>query len=88
MHARRGNDIGATGQVAKAMMEEAHAITWERGRWVCNEKRLVEDACMSAWQSVLEQVPAEHSGLVQWVVRAAGQMRAGQDELMPWSVRR
>src|SRR5206468_11194031 len=41
MHARRGNVVGATGQAAKAMLEEAHAIACERGRWVCNEKHLL-----------------------------------------------
>ena len=44
MHARRGNLVGATGQAAKAVMQEAHAILCERGRWVCNEKRLIETA--------------------------------------------
>src|SRR5262245_38702817 len=34
MHARRGNLAGATGQAAKAAMEEAHAILCERGQWV------------------------------------------------------
>jgi len=32
MHARRGNRVGATGQAAKAVMEEAHAILCERGQ--------------------------------------------------------
>ena len=44
MHARRGDLVGATGQAAKAVMEEAHAILCERGQWVCNEKRLIEAA--------------------------------------------
>ena len=30
MHARRGNVVGATGQAAKAMLEEAHAIACPR----------------------------------------------------------
>ncbi len=34
MHARRGNVMGATGQVAKAVTQEAHAMLCEGGRWV------------------------------------------------------
>lgn len=32
-----GNVAGVAGQVAAAVMEEAHAIACERGQWVCNE---------------------------------------------------
>src|SRR5262245_39902120 len=35
MHARRGNLVGATGQAAKAVMEEAHAILCERAAGGC-----------------------------------------------------
>jgi hypothetical protein len=71
MHARRGNAIGAAGQVAKAVMEEGHAIMCEQGRWVCNEKRLIEDAGLSAMQAVFEHVPAEPASLLQWIDRVA-----------------
>ena len=66
MHPRRANVAGATGQVAKAMMEEGHAILCERGSWVCSEKRLIEAAGLSALQSVFEHVPAEPAGLLRW----------------------
>src|SRR5262249_57128998 len=44
MHARRGNRVGATGQAAKAVMEEAHAPLCHRGPWVCNAKRVIKSA--------------------------------------------
>ncbi len=57
VHARRGDVAGATGQAAKAVMEEAHAIVCERGQWVCNEKRLIEAAGLVGLQALFAQVP-------------------------------
>jgi hypothetical protein len=85
MHARRGNIIGVAGQVAKAVMEESHAIMCERGHWVCNEKRLIEDAGLNAVQTVFEQVPADRASLLRWVDHVAGQLHVPEGEAMPWS---
>jgi hypothetical protein len=85
MHARRGNIVGAIGQVAKAVMEESHAIMCERGRWVCNEKRLIGEAGLGAVQAVFESVPAETASLLQWVDQVAAQLQVPQSEAMPWS---
>jgi hypothetical protein len=42
-----GNQVGAVGQLARATIEEAHARHCERGSWVLNEKRIVDDAGLS-----------------------------------------
>ena len=78
MHARRGNVMGATGQAAKAVMEEAHAILCEGGRWVCNEKRLIETAGLAGLHALFAQVPIESASLVGWVDLVASQL-AGAD---------
>jgi hypothetical protein len=85
MHARRGNVVGATGQAAKAVMEEAHAILCERGQWVCNEKRLVEAAGLTGLHTLFGQVPSEPVSLVRWVDLVAGQLRVPAGEIMPLS---
>jgi hypothetical protein len=85
MHALRGNLIGATGQAAKAVMEEGHAILCERGQWVCNEKRLVESADLAGVQALFGQVPFEPAGLVRWVDRVAEQLGVPTGEILPWS---
>jgi hypothetical protein len=85
MHAKRGNRLGATGQAAKAVMEEAHAILCERGRWVCNEKRLIADAGIAELDVLFGQVPNEPADLVRWVDRVAGQLGVPGDEIAPWS---
>jgi hypothetical protein len=85
MHAKRGNRVGATGQAAKAVMDEAHAILCERGRWVCNEKRLIEAAGLAGLHALFGQVPGEPAGLVQWVCLVAGQLKAPAGEITPWS---
>jgi Nucleotidyltransferase domain len=41
MHAARGNVVGAVGQAARAILEEAHARHCEQHRWALNEKRLL-----------------------------------------------
>lgn len=67
MHARRANVLGATGQAAKAVMEEAHAILSERGQWVCNEKRLLDIAGLTGVQNLFTQIPHDAQALVRWV---------------------
>jgi hypothetical protein len=85
MHARRGNRVGATGQAAKALMEEAHAILCERGRWVCNEKRLIQDADLADLGDFHGPVPSAPADLVQWVDRLARRLGVPEDEIALWS---
>jgi hypothetical protein len=65
MHARRGNLVGATGQTAKAVFEEAHARACEAGRWALNEKRLL--AGLDHVHSFFSNVPAESAELLRWI---------------------
>jgi hypothetical protein len=75
MHAKRGSRVEATGQAARAIVEEAHAIVCERGQWVCNEKRLVHSAGLAGLSDLFERVPGESSDLVGWVDRVAERLR-------------
>jgi hypothetical protein len=84
MHAKRGNLVGATGQAAKAVMEEAHAIVCERGQWVCNEKRLIETAGLASLHALFAQVPNESASLFQWVELVASHLGVPSDEMKPW----
>ena len=70
-HAERGNIAGVAGQVAAAVMEEAHAVVCERSEWVCNEKRLIETAGLGGVQSLFAEIPAERERLAEWVDRVA-----------------
>jgi hypothetical protein len=67
MHARRGNFVGAMGQVMKAVMEEAHAIACRRGQWVINEKRLIQAAGLEEAQHAVSRVPNQASQLLAWI---------------------
>ena len=67
IHARRGNLAGVAGQVAAAVMEEAHAISCERGEWVCNEKRLIEATGLSGLNDMFAEIPTERERLLEWV---------------------
>ena len=67
MHAKRGNVAGVAGQAAAAVMEEAHAISCERGQWVCNEKRLIEAAGLSSLNALFAEIPIERERLLEWV---------------------
>ena len=82
--ASRGDAVGATGQSAKAVMEEAHAILCERGQWVCNEKQLIESAGLTAVQSLFARTP-EPSGLVQWVNLVANWLGVPAGSASPWT---
>lgn len=85
MHARRGNLVGATGQAAKAVMEEAHARLCERGQWVCNEKRLAEAGGLAGLQPLFGRLPGDLAGLVRWVDQVAGELGVPVGEITPWS---
>lgn len=85
IHAQRGNFVGATGQAARAVLEEANAILCESGRWVCNEKRLIEAAGLTAVQPLFAEIPSEPARLVAWVDFIADQLGVPKDEVMPWS---
>jgi hypothetical protein len=84
-HARRGNAAGAIGQVARAVMEEAHAVVCERGQWLCNEKRLIEAAGLRHTQKLFVQVPVDSTSLVAWVDLVAKQLGMSDSEQMPWA---
>jgi hypothetical protein len=83
-HAKRVNVVGATGQAAKAAMEEAHAILCDRGEWVCNEKRLLHAAGLDSVQSLFGQVPVDRDGLIKWVRQVGEHLGASSDESAPW----
>jgi hypothetical protein len=85
VHARRGNFVGAAGQAARAVLEEANAVLCESGRWVCNEKRLIEAAGLRGVQPLFAEIPSEPAGLVLWVDLVAGQLGVPTGEVMPWS---
>ena len=87
MHARRGYLVETTGQAAKAVMEEAHAILCERGQWVCNEKRLIETAGLGNLRALFAEVPIEPASLLQWVDLVADQLGVPRGEIMPWKRR-
>lgn len=76
VHAQRGNAIGAVGQAARGIIEEAHAILCERRQWVCNEKRMIDAAGLGAVQALYENRPTDAAGLVDWVDRVAEQVGA------------
>ena len=84
-HAKRGGRVGAIGQAAKAVMEEAHAILCGRSRWVCNEKRLIQDAGITDLDDLFGQVPSVPADLVRWVDRVAERLGVPGDEIAPWS---
>lgn len=85
-HAKRGNVIGAIGQMSKAAMEEAHAIMCERGKWICNEKRLLEAAGLGELQSLFGQTPTDGPGLIEWVDAVARQLDVRREDMPPWAL--
>lgn len=86
MHARRGNRIGATGQAAKAIIEEAHARLCEKSRWVCNEKRIIDEAGLAQVQEHFDRVPSEPDNLSRWIDHIALQLGVPERELAPWNI--
>jgi hypothetical protein len=85
MHAKRGNAVGASGQAAKAVMEEAHAILCERRQWVCNEKRLAEAAGLDRAAELFRDLPREPARLVRWVDDIADALGVAAGEVKPWN---
>ena len=85
MHAHRGNCAAAMGQVARAVMEEGHARLSERSEWVCNEKRLIDAAGLSAVQEAFTSPPADAANLRVWIDRVAAQLGMDQEATMPWT---
>lgn len=85
MHARRGNRVGAAGQVAKAIMEEAHARLCEQALWVCNEKRILNAAGLAQADSHFDELPSDREALVQWVDQVAHRLGVPEGELAPWN---
>jgi len=83
-HAKRGSIAGVAGQVAAAVMEEAHAIMCERSEWVCNEKRLIETAALGGINSLFAEIPVERERLVEWVDRVADSLGVSSGESTPW----
>jgi len=67
MHAARGDVAGASGQAAKAVIEEAHAVVCQRGQWALNEKRLIERAGLERLQTLFTHVPSVPPELANWV---------------------
>lgn len=84
-HAERGNFVGAIGQVAKAALEEAHAVLCERGEWTCNEKRLIEAAGLTEVQALFGQVPSERDALLEWIERVGERLGMPKEEASPWA---
>jgi hypothetical protein len=84
MYARRGNVAGVAGQAASAVLEEAHAISCERGEWVCNEKRLLEVAGLNSVNALFAEIPKERDRLIEWVDLIADRLGVQSSEVMPW----
>lgn len=84
MHARRGNAAGVAGQVATALMEEAHAIACERSQWICNEKHLLEGTGLGGLSALFAELPLERTSLLQWVEVVADRLGVPQSEATPW----
>jgi len=83
MHARRGNVVGAIGQAAKAVLEEAHARLCERRHWVCNEKRLLQSAGLNQL-ALFNEVPRA-SELISWVDSLGDRLGVPKNEITPWT---
>ncbi len=70
--ARRRDLVPALGQMAKAVLEEAHARVCAQRRWTLNEKRLVERAGLSSLHAWLVRASADAGELEVWIAEAAG----------------
>ena len=56
-------------------------------RWVCNEKRVVDDAGLTGVQSLFARVPLETPELVRWVEAVADRLGVPPGDAMPWEPR-
>jgi hypothetical protein len=75
---------GVAGQAAAAVIEEAHAISCERGEWVCNEKRLIEAAGLSTLNDLFTEIPIERKRLMEWVDLVADRLGVKTSDPTPW----
>lgn len=66
-HASRGDRLATVAQAAKAAIEQAHARLCEHGRWVLNEKGIVERAGLERTQSLFRAAALAEPNLSQWV---------------------
>jgi hypothetical protein len=71
MRADRGDVVGAVGQVAKAVIEDAHARLCEERTWALNEKRIVQAAGLERFHALFAAVPQSSDELGRWVDTAA-----------------
>lgn len=69
MHAARGNVVGAVGQGARAVLEEAHARRCEQHRWALNEKRLLDGCELAAAATLLQSPGSSVAQLSEFVSR-------------------
>lgn len=74
--ARRGDLVPALGQLAKAVLEEAHARVCAARTWTLNEKRLVDRAGLSWAHGWLARPPAEPGELEPWIADAERRLSA------------
>jgi hypothetical protein len=74
MHAERGNVVGVVGQVAKAVIEEAHARVCAARRWVFNEKHIVELAGLGEAHAWLAGIPSGAGDLVPWLAEVRSRL--------------
>jgi hypothetical protein len=81
--AKRADVIGTVGQVAKAVVEEAHARLAEQRRWVLNEKRIVDAAGLEALHPVFMEVPSRANLLLDWVESVAALLESRASGVEP-----
>jgi hypothetical protein len=77
--------VGAVGQAAKGVLEEAHALLCGRGQWACNEKKMIEAAGLGGVQALFREIPSTPLSLVKWVDLVAGQLGVPVGEVAPWN---
>jgi hypothetical protein len=67
MRAARGDVVGAVGQAARAVTEEAHARLCERRTWMLNEKQMLAAVGLDALHAHFAAAPSEAAALIDWV---------------------
>jgi hypothetical protein len=86
--AARGHRVGALGQTARAVLEEAQAVACARRTWVCNEKRLVDAAGLADVEGLVTQVPVAPAALAAWIDAVAARLGAAPGATAPWDAAR
>ncbi len=69
MRAECGDIVGTVGQVAKAVIEIAHAVACRRRMWILNEKKLIERTGLQDLHARFVDVPSLPPQLIIWVDR-------------------